>query len=105
MSTRVLLADNQFLTRKAIASLIRSTPGFDLAVEVDNPMMLESEVETAQPDLVVVDLYGKENELIIHTLHDLKELPIMMESIKEAWRRGENQKLEEVREEVLKKAA
>lgn len=64
MATRVLLADFQFLTRKAIASLIEAIPGFDLVKQMDDPLLLQKMVDDIHPDLVVVDLYGKEQELI-----------------------------------------
>lgn len=39
---------------------------------------------------------GRENELIAYTLRDIEMLPSYMQSIKKAWRRGDNRKLIEV---------
>lgn len=62
--TNVLLADFQFLTRKGMSALISSIPGFETSLEIDDPSVLKMGVEDTAPDLVVIDLDGKENELV-----------------------------------------
>lgn len=39
---------------------------------------------------------GREDELITRTLRDIRELPTMLQAIKDAWRSGDNRKLKEV---------
>lgn len=39
---------------------------------------------------------GQENEVISHTLRELKELPAVMQSLKEVWRNGDIRKLDEL---------
>ena len=55
-------------------------------------------LETADEQLVFISTmgYGREDEFIAYTLHDLKKPPESMQSIKEAWRQGDNRKLEEI---------
>ena len=62
--TNVLLADFQFLTRKGMSALIKSIPGFETSLEIDDAEALKENVEASSPDLVVVDLDGKERELV-----------------------------------------
>lgn len=52
----ILLADFQFLTRKAIKALIDETPGFQLKAQVDHPKDLARIIETAKPELLVLDI-------------------------------------------------
>jgi len=39
---------------------------------------------------------GQENEMISHTLRDLKELPAVMQSLKESWRNGDTHRLDQL---------
>lgn len=64
MSTSVLLADFQYLTRQGITSLIKAMPGFELVKTVDTPDNLAETVNTTAPDLVVIDISDKDKELI-----------------------------------------
>ena len=72
MATRVLLADFQFLTRKGMSALIKSIPGFETSIEIDDAERLKVEVQKSTPDLVVVDLDGKETELVSQ-IEELKQ--------------------------------
>lgn len=56
----VVLADFQFLTRKAIASLIEETPGFYLASQIDKPESLTENINDLKPDLLVLDVIEKD---------------------------------------------
>lgn len=62
--TKVLLADSQFLTRRAIATLIHSIPGLEIIKEVDNIALFMQSVTEVNPDMVIIDLHSKEAELI-----------------------------------------
>ncbi|MBC6401287.1 MAG: response regulator transcription factor [Ekhidna sp.] len=64
MTTRVFLADFQFLTRKGMSALIKSIPGFEMSLEIDDVQGLQSEIKKSTPDLIVLDLDGKEKELV-----------------------------------------
>jgi hypothetical protein len=39
---------------------------------------------------------GQEDDMITYTLRDIKELPTLMQSIKDAWRQGDTLKLKQV---------
>lgn len=39
---------------------------------------------------------GQENEMISHTLRDLKELPTVMQSLKESWRNGDTRRMDQL---------
>ena len=56
------------------------------------------QLETAEEQLAFLSTLGdgQENEMIAYTLRDIKKLPVLMESLKDAWRRGDVRKLEEV---------
>lgn len=64
MAASVVLADFQFLTRKGISMLIQAIPGLELVKEVESADQLQPIVGEAKPDLVVVDLHGREEQLI-----------------------------------------
>ena len=75
----VVLADFQFLTRKAIASLIQETSGFRLVAQIDNPKDLAQRVKSLKPDMLVLDVFendpGWVSEVIaINQLPDMKVL-------------------------------
>lgn len=72
MTTTVLLADFQYLTRQGMASLIKAMPGFDLVKMVDSANLLINSVIEAKPVLVVIDISDKDHELI-PKLKQLKE--------------------------------
>lgn len=55
----VVLVDFQFLTRKAIASLIEETPGYCLVSQIKKPENLTTKINSIKPDLVVLDVYEK----------------------------------------------
>ena len=56
------------------------------------------QLETVDEQLAFISTMGdgQENEMIAYTLRDIKNLPILMQSIKDAWRRGDIRKLKEV---------
>ena len=56
------------------------------------------ELETAVEQLEFISTLGegRENDIIIYTLKDIKELPDKMKQLKEAWRNGDNQRLYEM---------
>lgn len=47
-----------------MVSLIKSIPGMELVREVDQASQFESTVTESMPDLAVVDVHGKEDELL-----------------------------------------
>ena len=55
-------------------------------------------LESAEEQLAILVSMGKEqeDELIMHTLRDIDEIPTTMKTIKEAWRYGDVGKLKEV---------
>ena len=64
MAAKVVLADFQFLTRKGIASLINAIPGMHLIKQVDEDGSLEETINEINPQLAVVDVYGREDILL-----------------------------------------
>lgn len=56
------------------------------------------QLETVDEQLAFISTLGdgQENEMIAYTLRDMRKLPTLMESIKDAWRRGDSRKLKEV---------
>jgi uncharacterized protein YbaP (TraB family) len=56
------------------------------------------QLETVDEQLAFISTMGdgQENEMIAYTLRDIKNLPILMQSIKDAWWRGDIRKLKEV---------
>jgi uncharacterized protein len=63
------------------------------------------QLETVYEQLAFISTLGdgQENEMIAYTLRDLKDLPKLLQSIKNAWRNGDNRKLKEVALTPLKK--
>ena len=70
MTTSVLLADFQFLTRQGIASLIASIPGFQITHQINKPSELKQAINEIKPDLAILDISGSDKAL----LTDLKEI-------------------------------
>ena len=68
----VLLADFQFLTRQGIASLIGSIPSFNIVREITDSSKLEEAIDELRPDITVLDISGKDNNLIA-TLEQIKK--------------------------------
>lgn len=64
MTTSVLLADFQYLTRQGISSLIKAMPGFDLIKVIDSPEKLVELATDANPELIVIDISDKDRELV-----------------------------------------
>ncbi|MGV7223169.1 MAG: TraB/GumN family protein [Nitrospinales bacterium] len=56
------------------------------------------QLETVDEQLAFISTMGdgQENEMIAYTLRDIKNLPVLMQSIKDAWRCGDIRKLKEV---------
>jgi DNA-binding NarL/FixJ family response regulator len=77
----VLLADFQFLTRKAIAHLIEEARGFHLVGQIKEPNYLRQTLISIKPDMLVLDVVENDpswiNEIIaINQLPDLEVLII-----------------------------
>ena len=53
---RVLLADDSYLIREAIAHVLETEPGFELVATVDNGDALLAAVEEEAPDVVLTDI-------------------------------------------------
>ena len=53
----VVLADFQYLTRKAIKSLINELSGFEFLAQIDNPEDLKEKIAALKPDLLVLDIF------------------------------------------------
>ncbi len=56
------------------------------------------QLETVDEQLALISTMGdgQENEFIAYTLRDIEKLPELMQSLKDAWRRGDNRKLKEI---------
>ena len=56
------------------------------------------ELESVQVQMSVIEnlAKGHENEFILSTLNDMKELPLIMTDMKDAWRKGNMKRLEEI---------
>ena len=52
---RVLLADREGAARRALATLLRNTPGVVLAGEAGSKAELAAAIRSAHPDVVVID--------------------------------------------------
>ena len=70
MSTSVLLADFQYLTRQGIVSLLDSIPSFHISHQINESHELKQAIDKIKPDLVILDVSGTDNKLI----SDLGEL-------------------------------
>ena len=57
-----------------------------------------SELESLQEQLAVIENMGKghEDELILNTIEEMKELPLVMGEMKQAWRSGDIKYLEKI---------
>src|SRR5688500_17672097 len=55
---RIALTDDQLLFRQSLASLISSTPGFELVMEADNGISCLEKLSTmaALPDILLLDM-------------------------------------------------
>lgn len=75
---RVLLADYQYLTRKALASLIEETSGFAIIGMNSDVELLEEDIQRKQPDLLVLELegYDSASELLELTKR-YSEMPVL----------------------------
>ncbi len=67
------------------------------SVKAVNDGKLTGHLETMDQQLnFIADMgSGWENELVSYTLRDMKNLPEIMQTLKDAWRRGDNNKLKE----------
>ena len=56
------------------------------------------ELETVQEQLTMIENMGKghEDELILSTIEEMKELPLIMGEMKDAWRSGDMERLEKL---------
>lgn len=63
-----------------------------------NDQKVLGQLETVDEQLMFISTMGdgREDEMVSYTLRDLKKLPEMMQSIKDAWRHGDNQKLNRI---------
>jgi DNA-binding NarL/FixJ family response regulator len=61
---QVALADPQFLTRKGLADLIRSTEGFDLVTETHDPFRLSDHSEDMSKSILVIGISGNDSNLV-----------------------------------------
>lgn len=59
---------------------------------------LLGELETLETQLTVIENMGKghENEMILSTIAEMKELPFIMKDMKSAWRKGNGKQLEKI---------
>jgi DNA-binding NarL/FixJ family response regulator len=53
---RVLVADDSYLVREAIAHLLEAEPGFEVVATVEDGEALVAAVETERPDVVLTDI-------------------------------------------------
>lgn len=55
-------------------------------------------LETLDTQLAVLEnmAKGMENEMVLHTLDEIKQLPILMKDMKQAWRKGDLKALEKI---------
>lgn len=60
----VLLVNCHYLTSQGIASLLTTLPEFHLLYELDDYSSLESETEKSKPDLIILAISDKENNLM-----------------------------------------
>jgi DNA-binding NarL/FixJ family response regulator len=56
MPIRILIADRQFMYREALARLLESTPGFEVAGGTDNGERLAALVRDLKPDVLLLDI-------------------------------------------------
>lgn len=60
----VILADSQFLTRKALKSLLEELPGFRLLAQLDTPDELCEKMATTEADLLILALWEEATAFI-----------------------------------------
>lgn len=72
MSKKVLLADNQFLVREGIKSLVQSIDGFEVVGEVCSERELFEFLKEQSPDTIVID-YHQRDFFDLHTVKRLKK--------------------------------
>lgn len=70
MTTSVLLADFQYLTRQGIVSLLDSLPNFHIIHQISASRELKQAIDQTKPDLVILDVARTDDDLIT----DLGEL-------------------------------
>jgi uncharacterized protein YbaP (TraB family) len=69
---------------------------FNLRAINDQKQIGQLETADEQLDFIAAMGNGQESELIAYTLRDIKKLPVYMQSMKDAWRKGDNRKLKEI---------
>ena len=69
---------------------------FDRRARADNKPMLFLETVSQQLDFLAKMGEGYEDHLILYTLDEIDQLPLMMAELKQAWRQGDQQQLEKV---------
>ncbi len=69
----------------------------------DNKQLGQLETPQEQISFISDMGVGRENELIEYSIHDIKELPHMLQSMKAAWLKGDNNKLKELAITPIKK--
>ena len=69
---------------------------FNLRAINDQKQIGQLETADEQLDFIAAMGNGQESELIAYTLRDIKKLPAYMQSMKDAWRKGDNRKLKEI---------
>lgn len=69
---------------------------FSLRAINDHKELGQLETMHEQLEFMATMGQGREDELITRTLRDIRQLPTMLQDIKDAWRRGDNRKLKEV---------
>jgi DNA-binding NarL/FixJ family response regulator len=72
MDKKVVLADNQFLTRLGIKALIKSMNGFQLIGEVSSEKELFDCSKDNDPDIIVID-YHQRDAFNLHTIKRLRK--------------------------------
>jgi hypothetical protein len=69
---------------------------FNLRAINDQKELGQLETIDQQAEFLSTMGQGRENELISRTLRDLKKLPTQLQTMKDAWRQGDDRKLKEV---------
>ena len=80
LSTNVLLADFQYLTRSSISSLVNKIPGFDLVGEVDEIKDLLPVIRKTKPNLLILESHGAMTPVVkeIKTSAEFSKLHILI---------------------------
>lgn len=68
------------------------------SLKAANDRKTTGQLETAEEQLAFLSSFGdgREDDLIFHTLRDIKRLPEIMASLKTAWRQGNRDKITEI---------